>query len=117
MLSALEIPCIEHCRDNEQHACDQQGSKTPADTRAVGSDADIVVWDPRQRCHITAAAQAQRVDYNAYEGIEQQGRVREVFLRGLHAVQAGRIATGPTGRYLMRKKRQQGEDASCTNSR
>ena len=25
MLSALEIPCIEHCRDNEQHACDQQG--------------------------------------------------------------------------------------------
>ena len=84
---------------------------------AVGSDADIVVWDPGQSCLITAAAQAQRVDYNAYEGIEQQGRVREVFLRGLHAVQAGRIAAGPTGCYLARKKRQQREDAVCTNSR
>ncbi len=84
---------------------------------AVGSDADIVVWDPSRSCRISAATQAQRVDYNAYEGMEQQGRLREVFLRGRHVVQAGRISIGPTGCFLARKIRQQGEDAACTSSR
>jgi dihydropyrimidinase len=84
---------------------------------AVGSDADIVVWDTVGRGRITAATQAQRVDYNAYEGFEQIGQARDVFLRGHHIVQAGKIATGPLGCYLPRKNRWQGEDAVCINSR
>ena len=84
---------------------------------AVGSDADIVVWDPAAHWQIAAATQAQRVDYNAYEGFEQIGRARDVFLRGRHIVQAGKIAAGPLGCYLPRKNRWQGEDAGCISSR
>jgi len=83
----------------------------------VGSDADIVVWDPAVRWRIAAATQAQRVDYNAYEGFEQIGRARDVFLRGQQIVQAGNIATEPFGCYLPRKNRWQGEGAGCINSR
>lgn len=83
----------------------------------VGSDADIVVWDPAVLWQIASATQAQRVDYSAYEGFEQIGRARDVFLRGRHIVQAGNIATGPIGCYLPRKNRWQGEDAGCINSR
>ena len=42
-------------------------------TLAVGSDADIVVFDPEKRVTISAATQHSRVDYNLYEGTEVTG--------------------------------------------
>ena len=51
-------------------------------TIAVGSDADIVLFDPNERWTIRAADQHTRVDYSLFEGFEVQGRVKKTFLRG-----------------------------------
>ncbi|MCX7971520.1 MAG: dihydropyrimidinase [Negativicutes bacterium] len=70
---------------------------------AVGSDADITVWDGNFRHTISAATQVQDVDYTPYEGMEVKGGVRHVFVRGRPVVSDGRLCTGePAGCYLPR---------------
>jgi len=49
---------------------------------AVGSDADIVVFDPEYRGTIRLEDNPNGVDYNIYEGREQIGRPEVVLLRG-----------------------------------
>lgn len=72
-------------------------------TIAVGSDADILVWDPAYESVIRAAGQTQNVDYSPFEEFLQQGRPRHVFLRGKQVVADGRLtADKPGGRYLCR---------------
>ena len=51
-------------------------------TLAVGSDADIVVFDPEKKLTISAATHHSRSDYNLYEGTEVQGSPEVVLLRG-----------------------------------
>ena len=51
-------------------------------TIAVGSDADIVLFDPDARWTIRAAEHHSRVDYGLFEGREITGQVKKVFLRG-----------------------------------
>ena len=73
-------------------------------TIAVGSDADITVWNPQDEILITAAAQAQRVDYSPFEGFKQQGRAEHVFLRGRQVVACGTLLDPqPYGRFLPRQ--------------
>ena len=45
-------------------------------TLAVGSDADVVVFDPEKRLTISAATHHSRSDYNLYEGTEVRARPR-----------------------------------------
>ena len=56
--------------------------KTKRPVIAVGSDADIVLFDPEERWTIRAASHHSRVDYSLFEGHEVTGRVKKVFLRG-----------------------------------
>ncbi|MBU3180847.1 dihydropyrimidinase [Clostridium psychrophilum] len=73
-------------------------------TIAVGSDADIVVWDPNFKSYIIAKEQTQNVDYNPFEGFEQQGRVKYEFLRGNKVISnAELIEKKPIGKYVFRK--------------
>lgn len=51
-------------------------------TIAVGSDADIVLWDPHRQYTISAATQFTRVDYNPYEGTTLDGLPSLVMARG-----------------------------------
>jgi dihydropyrimidinase len=51
-------------------------------TIAVGTDGDIVVFDPNEQWTIRAAEQHSRVDYTLFEGRSVKGRVKKVFLRG-----------------------------------
>lgn len=51
-------------------------------TIAVGSDADLVFFDPHEGWTIRAAEQHSRVDYSLFEGRAVVGRVKKVFLRG-----------------------------------
>jgi dihydropyrimidinase len=51
-------------------------------TIAVGSDADIVIFDPSERWTIRAADHHSRVDYSLFEGFEVEGKVKKTFLRG-----------------------------------
>ena len=78
-----------------------------------GSDADIVAWDPVRRAIISARTQQQNADYNAYEGMEQIGAVRDVWLRGRRAVRDGVVQPGPLGEYLPRQPVKSGEEIGC----
>ncbi len=73
-------------------------------TIAPGSDADLVVWDPRISSNIKADTLHQQVDYTPYEGFQQTGQGIHVFLRGKQVVQDGQLREHkPTGVYLSRK--------------
>ena len=74
-------------------------------TIAVGSDADIVVFDPEKRHLITAAKQESRTDYNLYEGTEVAGDVDTVLLRGNVIVEGGEVVGKPgVGQFVARAK-------------
>ena len=51
-------------------------------TIAVGSDADIVIFDPDKRHQLSAATHHMRTDYSCYEGMELSGGVDTVLSRG-----------------------------------
>jgi dihydropyrimidinase len=51
-------------------------------TIAVGSDADICVWDPSAERTISAKSHHMNVDNNVFEGMKIKGRPRYVFSRG-----------------------------------
>ena len=57
-----------------------------------GSDADIVVYDPRPSWSVCHDDLHDNVDHTPYEGRQIQGRVRDVFLRGNPVVRDGVLA-------------------------
>ena len=69
---------------------------------AVGSDADIVIWDPAWTGTISAATQLQNVDYSPFEGFPVAGRADTVLLLGETAVEGGRVVDSGLGRYVSR---------------
>jgi len=58
-------------------------------TIAVGSDADIVVYDPAARQTLSAGTHHMNVDYSAYEGMEITGKVAVTISRGRVVVADG----------------------------
>ena len=74
-------------------------------TLAVGSDADIVIFDPEKRLTISAATHHSRSDYNLYEGTEVQGSPDVVLLRGNVLVANGELMAEPgIGQFIRRAK-------------
>lgn len=57
----------------------------------VGSDADLVVWDPEAEKTISAGTQQSSIDYNVFEGFRVKGLPRYTLTRGVVAVAEGRI--------------------------
>lgn len=55
-------------------------------TIAVGSDADIVLWDANEEHTISASTHHMNVDYSGYEGWQVKGKVKKVLLRGKLAI-------------------------------
>lgn len=51
-------------------------------TIAVGSDADLVLFDPNKQHTLSATTQHSNVDYSLFEGRSVTGKVEKVFLRG-----------------------------------
>jgi dihydropyrimidinase len=73
-------------------------------TIAVGSDADLVVYDPEYRGVISAKLQHVNNDYNAFEGMQIEGRPSVVTVRGKVQVRDGRfIGERGRGRFLKRE--------------
>src|SRR4029077_5870145 len=58
-------------------------------TIAVGSDADIVIFDPKQEQTISPKTHHMRVDYSAYEGRRVRGVTETVLSRGNVIVEDG----------------------------
>lgn len=71
-------------------------------TLAVGSDADLVIWDPSYEGILTAKSQLQNVDYTPYEGVEVKGRAEHVFLGGEQVIANGKLMEVTKGRYVHR---------------
>jgi dihydropyrimidinase len=66
-------------------------------TIAVGSDADLVVWDPDRRRTIRAPEMRSNADYDVYEGREVYGWPAYTISRGEIVFEDGKI-TGVRGR-------------------
>ncbi len=72
-------------------------------TIAVGSDADLVIFDPNAKHTLSVKTQHMNVDYNAYEGWDVQGKVKTVVLRGTVAIDNGVAKVGKGfGKYIAR---------------
>jgi dihydropyrimidinase len=52
----------------------------------IGSDADLLIFDPAEKHIISASSHHMNVDYSAYEGWELTGKVKTVVLRGKVAI-------------------------------
>jgi dihydropyrimidinase len=72
-------------------------------TIAVGSDADIVIFDPEKEQTISAATHHMRVDYSAYEGRKVKGVSEIVLSRGNVIVENGKFfGKAGGGQFLKR---------------
>jgi dihydropyrimidinase len=72
-------------------------------TIAVGSDADLVVYDPEYRGVIAAAHQHVNNDYNGFEGFAIEGRPAVVTVRGKVQVRDGEfVGERGRGKFLRR---------------
>jgi dihydropyrimidinase len=60
-------------------------------TIAVGSDADLVVFDAHEKQVISAKTHHMRVDYSMFEGIEVTGIPKTVFSRGRVVIENGKF--------------------------
>jgi dihydropyrimidinase len=72
-------------------------------TIAVGSDADIVVFDPKAKTVVSAKTHHMNVDYSAYEGYELAGKVDTVLSRGKTIIANDEyLGSAGDGQYLRR---------------
>lgn len=70
---------------------------------AVGSDADVVVWDPKATKTISAKRQISRIDYNVFEGFQCTGLPVLTMNRGRIAWKQGELrAEKGDGKYIER---------------
>lgn len=71
---------------------------------AVGSDADLVVYDPNAKHTLSVDSSYSKVDYNAYEGWQLTGRSAVVTVRGQIQARDGKfVGTIGRGQLLKRK--------------
>ena len=117
------LPGVEHRMELIYHGGVEEGrlglnrfvevtSTTPAKmfglypqkgTIAVGSDADIVVFDPGTSHVLSAETHHMWVDYSCYEGLEITGKVETVLSRGRTIVENDSYLGSPgDGSYLRR---------------
>src|SRR6201997_937787 len=72
-------------------------------TIAVGSDADLVIFDPNRKHTISAKTHHMRVDYSMFEGIQVTGMPDAVLSRGRVVVEADKfLGRAGAGDFLKR---------------
>jgi dihydropyrimidinase len=73
-------------------------------TVAVGSDGDLVIWDPEKEVTLTTKTLHMRVDYNPYEGRKVKGAPAAVLSRGDVIVDHGTFKGRPgRGQFVKRQ--------------
>ncbi len=72
-------------------------------TIAIGSDADLIIFDPKRKHTISAKTHHMRVDYSMFEGIEVTGMPDVVLSRGRVVVDADKfLGRAGQGEFLRR---------------
>jgi dihydropyrimidinase len=73
-------------------------------TIAIGSDADLVVWNPEEEMHLTVENLHMNVDYSPYEHFTVRGYPEMVLARGKVIVEDNRFGgERGSGRFLQRR--------------
>lgn len=74
-------------------------------TIGIGSDADLIIFDPNQKHKISVNSHHMNVDYSAYEGWELTGKCKTTILRGQVAVDNGKVRINKGyGQFVKRNK-------------
>jgi dihydropyrimidinase len=74
-------------------------------TLAVGSDADIIIFDPSEKHTLSAQTHHMNVDYSGYEGWEVTGKVKTVLLRGKVVIDQNKcLVEKGYGKFIKRAK-------------
>lgn len=74
-------------------------------TIAIGSDADLVIFDPEKKHTVSAKTHHMRCDYSGYEGWEVTGKTETVLLRGKIAIENNQcLLKAGDGKFIKRKK-------------
>ncbi|MBK1660434.1 dihydropyrimidinase [Paracraurococcus ruber] len=85
------------------HAAKLFGLHPRKGTIAVGSDADIAIWDPARKVTITQALLQDANDHTPFEGIEVTGWPETTLVRGVPVVEQGKVVGAPGhGQFLPR---------------
>ncbi|MCB1486704.1 MAG: dihydropyrimidinase [Bauldia sp.] len=71
-------------------------------TIAIGSDADLVLWDPQKKVTLTNAMMHHGGDYTPWEGVEVIGYPVATYLRGRAIFREGEILVEGGGEHLAR---------------
>jgi dihydropyrimidinase len=73
-------------------------------TIAVGSDADLVVFDPNEEQVISVKTHHMRVDYSMFEGTRIKGVPRTVLSRGRPVIEEGKfVGRAGSGEFIRRQ--------------
>ncbi|SHJ88618.1 dihydropyrimidinase [Epilithonimonas mollis] len=74
-------------------------------TICIGSDADLVIFDPNEKHTLSAKTHHMNVDYSGYEGWEVTGKVKTVLLRGKVAISNNEcLVEKGYGQFIKRNK-------------
>lgn len=73
-------------------------------TIAIGSDADIALWDPQERVTLTNEILQHGADYTPYEGLEVRGWPVRLLVRGQTIMERGSVVEAGQGQYQSRKR-------------
>ena len=93
----VKYACSNPCRMFGMYP--QKGSLEP------GTDADIVIIDPEKKTVINGDYIRGASDYSCYDGMELDGCIEKVLLRGEEIVSGGEfLGKRGDGRYLKRGK-------------
>ena len=103
MKGQLTLPqVVKYCSTNP---CRMFGLYPQKGCLQPGSDADIVLIDPSAVTTIDRSYIKGASDYSCYEGMDLQGRIEKVFLRGEEIVRNGEfLGKRGEGKYLKRGK-------------
>ena len=74
-------------------------------TIAIGSDADIAIWDPAETRSVTVEDQHDNMDYTPFEGMSLTGWPVTVLSRGARVIDGGKLVAEPgRGRFIRRAR-------------
>ena len=74
-------------------------------TIGVGSDADLVIFDPNEVHNISSTTHHMNTDYSSYEGWQLTGKCKTVILRGTVAIDNGEVKIDKGyGKFVKRNK-------------
>jgi dihydropyrimidinase len=68
----------------------------------VGSDADVVIWDPNYSRIISAATHHHKADFNIFEGMQVFGRAEHTFSNGNLVWDGKEFHNQQKGKYIKR---------------